>query len=352
MDRKPISAMFDTYEAATRCVERLKASGIPESDISIVGGDERMRVATDGSTTTDTTYTDTESNAAPGTAVGAAIGGGAGLLAGLGLLAIPGIGPVVAAGWLASTLLGAVAGGAAGGIIGALTDAGVSEEEAHTYAEGIRRGGTLVTVNTDSARAPDVMALLDEEGAIDMNQRTDQWRNEGWSGRYEATDTPITRGGTGSMGAAGSVPVTGSGSGTSGSGYMSSSREDTIPIIEEQAEIGKRSTERQVRVHTDVVETPIERQVTLEQETVRPEVRKVDRPATEADFAAQGRTLQATERVERPVVDKTARVVEEVSLKKDVDQHSETVRDTVKRTDVEIEDERAAQSDRTTKRSS
>jgi hypothetical protein len=69
------------------------------------------------------------------------------LLAGLGLLAIPGLGPVVAAGWLASTALGAVAGGAAGGLIGALTAAGVSQEDAHVSAEGIRRGGTLVTAS-------------------------------------------------------------------------------------------------------------------------------------------------------------------------------------------------------------
>ena len=72
------------------------------------------------------------------------------MLAGLGLLAIPGLGPVVAAGWLASTALGAAVGGAAGGLIGALTAAGVSKEDADIYAEGIRRGGTLVT-----ARVPD-----------------------------------------------------------------------------------------------------------------------------------------------------------------------------------------------------
>ena len=77
-------------------------------------------------------------------------GGIIGLLTGLGLMAIPGVGPVVAAGWLASTAAGVAAGGAAGGIIGALTQTGASEEDASAYAEGIRRGGTLV-----SARVPD-----------------------------------------------------------------------------------------------------------------------------------------------------------------------------------------------------
>ena len=84
-------------------------------------------------------------DAGKGAGIGAAVGGVGGLLTGLGLMAIPGVGPVVAAGWLAATAAGAVTGaavgGAAGGIIGGLTDAGVSEDDAHVYAEGVRRGG-------------------------------------------------------------------------------------------------------------------------------------------------------------------------------------------------------------------
>src|SRR6201988_4752355 len=98
---------------------------------------------------------DRAESAGKGAGIGAGIGGTAGLLAGLGLLAIPGLGPVVAAGWLAATAVGAAAGAATGGIIGALTEAGVSEEDAHTYAEGVRRGGTLVSARvpeTDRAR--------------------------------------------------------------------------------------------------------------------------------------------------------------------------------------------------------
>ena len=214
MERKPISAMFDTYDAAARCVARLKAAGIPESDISIVGGDTAMR-APDGTVSDGARDAGAETNAGSGTAVGAAIGGGAGLLAGLGMLAIPGVGPVVAVGWLATTLLGAVAGGAAGGIIGGLIDAGMPEEEAHAYAEGIRRGGTLVTASSDNSRIGEVMTLLDQEGAIDMNQRAGTWRNEGWSGRYEPPPASASTGGatgaaSGAMaaGTSGSVPVT------------------------------------------------------------------------------------------------------------------------------------------------
>src|SRR5207237_1907665 len=109
---------------------------------------------------------DRAEGAATGAGIGATVGGVAGLLAGLGLLAIPGIGPVVAAGWLASTAAAALAGGATGGLIGALTQSGIGEEEAHTYAEGVRRGGTLVTVrvpDTDRAR---VEAILDRHSPM------------------------------------------------------------------------------------------------------------------------------------------------------------------------------------------
>ena len=93
-----------------------------------------------------------------GAGIGAAVGGIGGLLAGLGLIAIPGIGPVVAAGWLAATAAGAaggaLVGAAAGGLVGALTQAGVPENDAHVYAEGIRRGGTLVTAKVDEPLVP------------------------------------------------------------------------------------------------------------------------------------------------------------------------------------------------------
>jgi hypothetical protein len=180
MATQTVSAMFDDYAAASRAVDRLKAAGVPESEISLVGRDD---TATSSSTTT-TTDPDAGDNTATGATLGAVVGGGAGLLAGLGMMAIPGLGPVVAAGWLASTLVGATAGGATGGIIGALTESGVPESEAHEYEEGIRRGGTLVTVRTDDARAQLAESILDDEGTIDMHARVTQWRDEGWSGRY------------------------------------------------------------------------------------------------------------------------------------------------------------------------
>jgi hypothetical protein len=100
-------------------------------------------------------------------------------LAGLGLLAIPGLGPVVAAGWLASTAAGALAGGVTGGIIGALTQAGVTDEDAQLYAEGIRRGGTLVSARVpdgDRARYESVL----NRSAVNLEERGAAYRKAGW----------------------------------------------------------------------------------------------------------------------------------------------------------------------------
>jgi hypothetical protein len=100
-------------------------------------------------------------------------------------MAIPGVGPVVAAGWLAATAVGAVAGavagGAAGGLIGALTDSGVSEEDAHLYAEGIRRGGSLVTARVDEAFAPEAEAILKGLNWVDPVERRAAYNEQGWT---------------------------------------------------------------------------------------------------------------------------------------------------------------------------
>jgi len=121
--------------------------------------------------------------------VGAAIGGGAGLLAGLGLLAIPGLGPVVAAGWLASTALGAVAGGATGGLIGALTGAGLSEDEAHVYAEAVRRGGTMVTVRASDSKDLTVRSIMDRHSPISSSERRAEYAKGGWT-KFEPAAKP------------------------------------------------------------------------------------------------------------------------------------------------------------------
>jgi len=128
-----------------------------------------------------------------------------------------------------------------------------------------------------------------------------------------------------------------------------------VPVVEEQIDIGKRQVAQGgVRVRTHVEEKPVEKDVTLREETVRVERRPVDRPATEADFArAREGTIDVTETREVPVVSKEAHVVEEVVVGKDVKQRTETVRDTVRKTDVEVQkvDNPDAPSKSTTQRS-
>ena len=154
-----LSRLYSDGAIARAVVDELKAAGLPEDDIGIIapgrGPMPAMRNADlenaddvidrDGDGRDDRGQTVNRS-----AGIGAALGGAAGLLAGLGAFVLPGIGAVVAAGWLASALAGAVAGGAAGGVVGALIEAGISENDAAGYAEGVRRGGTLVTVRVMS----------------------------------------------------------------------------------------------------------------------------------------------------------------------------------------------------------
>ena len=110
-------------------------------------------------------------------------------------MAIPGVGPVVAAGWLAATLTGAVGGavvgGVAGGLIGALTESGVSEEDAHLYAEGVRRGGSLVTARIADERVSEADAILAGANPVDINARGKLYVQEGWQ-RFDANADPYT----------------------------------------------------------------------------------------------------------------------------------------------------------------
>src|SRR5690348_9095444 len=163
---RTITALFDTYDHAASAVRAVRDAGIPSPDISMIAHNVTGDIATD---------TDAGEGAAAGAGVGAVAGGGAGLLAGLGAVAIPGIGPVVAGGWLLATAVGALAGaavgGAAGGLLGALANAGVPEEEAHLYAEGIRRGGTLVSVRAEDSRADSVGAILRNAEGVDIDAR-------------------------------------------------------------------------------------------------------------------------------------------------------------------------------------
>ncbi len=193
MATRTFTHLYDNYDDAVHTVQALEAAGVPHDDISLVGNnaDNRYDATSAGTTTASTSGAtdDAESTGAgTGATVGTVLGGGAGLLAGLGALAIPGVGPIVAAGWLIATLTGAGIGAAGGGLLGSLTGAGVPEEHAHTYAEGVRRGGTLVTVRADDSQAGSIEAMLDGRApaAVDVTTRRADYQQAGWTGFNES----------------------------------------------------------------------------------------------------------------------------------------------------------------------
>ncbi len=210
MAMRAITALFDDYDAAARAVDKLEAEGIPHGDISIVANNAEDRHAGRLASAGDPTRSSEPNDAGVGGAgtgatLGTVLGGGAGLLAGIGMLAIPGIGPVVAAGWLVATVAGAGVGAAAGGLLGALTGAGLSEHEAETYAEGVRRGGTLVTARVDDGHADRVLSILDRHGSIDLDERAQDWRAQGWTGGPSGIEPANREIGSTAIGAAAST---------------------------------------------------------------------------------------------------------------------------------------------------
>jgi hypothetical protein len=186
-----ISRLYDNYSDAQRAVNELEAAGVAHSDISIIANNSDNWYGQDGKVDRDRDGVDDRAEGAgAGAGIGAGVGGAAGLLAGLGLLAIPGLGPVVAAGWLAATAVGAAAGAATGGIIGALTQAGISKDDADAYAEGVRRGGTLVTARVPVADRGRLDAILDHS-AVNLQDRRSAWQSSGWNA-YDPAAEPYS----------------------------------------------------------------------------------------------------------------------------------------------------------------
>jgi stress response protein YsnF len=184
-----------------------------------------------------------------------------------------------------------------------------NDDDADRYSEVARRSGSIVTVHAQtSEEAQRAADILDNYGAVDVNERASQY---GYSSAGR-TDTSIR-----------DTDTTGK----------------TIPIIEENLNVGKREVETgRTRLRSWIVERPVEEKLRLREEHVYVNRTPADRPATEADFASfrEGET-EITERAEVPVVSKDARVVEEISFGKEVEEHEETIRGTVRKTDVDVE---------------
>lgn len=184
---KTITRVYDDYASAEETVRELMGAGLGASHIGIVASNADGWHRPGASSVSPIHDKDRDGKddraegAATGGGVGAIIGGAAGAAAGLGMIAIPGIGPVVAAGWLAALAAGAVGGGVAGGLIGALVESGTSRENAELYAEALRRGGAIVTAKVSDDDEKQFAAIMDHR-CYDVSDRATAWRDEGWTG--------------------------------------------------------------------------------------------------------------------------------------------------------------------------
>ena len=183
----------------------------------------------------------------------------------------------------------------------------IPDEDCHTYAEGLKRGHAMLLIRCDPAEHDRVLQLIKSHNPIDIDEHASNWRASGWSGRAEGA------------------------------------QEQVIPVYEEKLKVGKRIVESGgVRVRIYTVEQPVQEGVTLRQERVAVERRPVDRPVgTTSGDAFRDRTIDVTTHQEEAVVSKEARVKQEVVVRKEADQRTETVGDKVRRTEVEVEDDRA-----------
>jgi len=309
-----VTALFRDRQSAECAYQAISGRGYDRDDVNVMMSDE----------TRNSQYAtgDTElgSKAAEGTATGAGIGGtlGAiiGAIAAIGTsVLLPGLGLIVA-GPLAGALVGAGAGGLTGGLLGALVGSGIPEEHAAEYETGIKSGGTVLGVQPRNAEDA---AFLERE-----------FTNCGGTNVFSSssTNTSTTRN------------VASTNTQTANVDRSVNTSGNVIPVIEEDLQVGKREVETGgARVQTHVTEKPVEERVTLREEHVNVERHPVNREVTDSDLAnfREGE-INVTTRAEEAVVGRQARVVEEVEIGKNVTEHEETIRDTVRRTDVDVEE--------------
>ncbi len=311
---RTVVGVYDDREQAQRVVQDLVDSGIGRNDISLMTRDPR-----EGREVREERGHHAAEGAGAGAGIGALLGGAGGLLVGLGALAIPGIGPLVAAGPLAAALAGAGIGAGVGALVGALVGMGIPEDEAEYYSEAVRRGGTLVAVRSSDEMTERAVSIMERHDPVDIERRAAEWRAEGWTPtetkvreRRTVEEQPMAR---------------------------REGRGADFEEVEEQLKVGKREVERGgARVRSHIVEEPVEEDITLREERVDVSRRPVDRPAGPEDLEAfEEGTVEFRERGEEPVVQKEARVTEEVHVGKEVEERTETIRDTLRHVEVDVE---------------
>ncbi len=223
------------------------------------------------------------------------------------------------------------------GMWASIKNAFLPDEDRHTYEEGVRRGGFLLTADVGEEHVDQAVRVLEEADSVNIDDRAQEWRSSGWDYAPEA--------------------AMGAGVGASAFGMDKTvastdiEGEQSIPIVEEQLVVGKREVDRGgARVRSYVTEIPVHEQVRLRDEKINVQRRAVDRPLTDADDAFRERTIDVTATGEEAVIGKTARVVEEVVVSKTAGERVEEINDTVRRTDVEIDENDGTTTDPTYRR--
>ena len=206
-----------------------------------------------------------------------------------------------------------------GGLMEGIRNMFGGHDDHHAYAEGVSRGHVLLSATVKDAQSSEAIQVLEQSDAIDLDARENEWRQSGWTGRSAYAEPAV-------------------GIDAYRQPAAAAATDETLKLAEERLVVGKREVERGgMRVRSYIVETPVSEQVSLREETVGIERRPVDRAVAAGEDAFLDRTLEMRETGEEVVVGKQAFVTEEIGLRKDVGQRTEEVRDSVRRTEVEVE---------------
>lgn len=223
--------------------------------------------------------------------------------------------------------------GGIGGFFSSLFGTNNDDDRRRNY-ETVGKRGSIVTVHVDeSDDAEQAADILDEHGAVNVDERASQYTTN-----YANTGSTVAPGITGNT-----YDLTADTTNlTNTTSVVGDGQTVSVPIIEENLSVGKRTVETGgVRLRSRIVEKPVEESIRLRTERVVVQRTPVDRAATDTDFTTfKEGEIDMTEHAERAVVAKEARVVEEVTVGKTVDEHDETIRDSVRRTDVNVEEVR------------
>jgi uncharacterized protein (TIGR02271 family) len=236
--------------------------------------------------------------------------------------------------------------GFSGDAMDRLRNLGLPDSDARTYQQALQNGDYVVSVEVDDddnlSRVQEIMRR--PEDAYDLDELDSRYADSDYAPTQQAAYAD-----TGSMSQAGGMGTTGLGMGAAGAGLSQTGgyRDDelnddgTVKVVEERLNVGKRDVDMgAVRVRSYVREVPVEAEVDLRATRVYVERRPVDRAVNPGDFGRGNQVLEAREHAEQAVVGKEARVVEEIGLRQESEVHNERIHDTVRKTEVEIEDER------------